>query len=192
MRSDLGHQLVWDREDYGLRSEPLWLLPTQSSCCLLLGLWEESGGRGAVGTGEDVAGGSIHGSALTLLGFHFCLPIISHLLDYGQGWDAEEWGVPSARIPVQGNHLVLFGSEICTWENWFLCAGGHSWEEQVGSRSWGKGLLLFKPCSSLWAAPEALGCSDLSGKTVMLWVTDLGLNPIFILYYLWDAGLVFH
>lgn len=28
------------------------------------------------------------------------------------------------------------------------------------------------------------GGSDLSGKTLMLWVTDLGLNPIFVPYYL--------
>lgn len=80
MRSNLGHQLVRHR-DYGLRSEPLCLLPTQSSCCVLLGLWEECG----EGAGEGVAGGSAHGSALTLLGFHFCLPTLSHLLDHGQG-----------------------------------------------------------------------------------------------------------
>lgn len=81
MRSDLGHQLVRDSEDYGLRSEPLCLLPTQSSYWLLLGLWEECG----EGAGEGVAGGSAHGSALTLLGFHFCLPTLSRLLDPGQG-----------------------------------------------------------------------------------------------------------
>lgn len=28
------------------------------------------------------------------------------------------------------------------------------------------------------AAPEALGCSDLSGKTLILWISDVGLNPI--------------
>lgn len=81
MRSDLGHQLVRGREDYSLLSQLLCLLPTQSSSCLLLGLWEEHG----EGDGKGVAGGSAHGSALTLLGFQFCLPTPSHLLDRGQG-----------------------------------------------------------------------------------------------------------
>lgn len=83
MRSDLGHQLVRDREDSGLRSEPLCLLPTQFSYWLLLGLWEERG----EGPGEGVAGAVPMALLSPCWASTSAYPpsALSRLLDPGQG-----------------------------------------------------------------------------------------------------------